>query len=68
MVGVNTGESNVKLTLYNMLGREIIAHINEQLNAGTYEAEWNAVNSTSGVYYRLTAGDFKAVKKMGLVK
>ncbi|MND00539.1 hypothetical protein D3C83_191920 [compost metagenome] len=52
-----------------MLGREMETLVNEQLNAGTYEADWNAANYSSGLYfYRLEAGEFSEIKKMILVK
>lgn len=61
--------SKVKLTVYDILGREITSLVNEQLNPGTYEVDWNASDYSSGVYYYvLKAGDFKEVKKMVVVK
>jgi len=60
---------NVKLTIYDMLGREIETLVNEPLNAGRYEVVFDASKYTSGVYYyRLNAGEFVETKKMILVK
>jgi len=60
---------NVKLTIYDMLGREVETIVNEQLNAGSYEVVFDASKYTSGVYYyRLNAGEFVETKKMILVK
>jgi len=60
---------NVKLTIYDMLGREVETIVNEQLNAGSYEVNWEGTKYTSGVYYyRLNAGEFVETKKMILVK
>ncbi len=60
---------DVKLIIYDMLGREVSALVNERLNPGTYEVEWNANNYTSGVYYyKITSGDYTDSKKMVLVK
>jgi hypothetical protein len=57
------------LVLFDILGKEIQTLINEKLQPGTYEVEWNASNYPSGVYfYSLTAGDFKETKKMILIK
>jgi photosystem II stability/assembly factor-like uncharacterized protein len=64
------------LVVYDMLGREISTLVNEQLNAGTYEADWQADKFSSGVYYyKLTVrqagsstGDFTETKKMILMK
>jgi photosystem II stability/assembly factor-like uncharacterized protein len=59
----------VTLKIYDALGKEIITLINEELNAGIYNATWNAENLSSGVYiYSLKAGDVKLVKKMNLIK
>ena len=61
--------ANVKLTIYDMLGREIETLVNEQLNAGRYEVAFDGTKYTSGVYYyRLNAGEFVETKKMILVK
>ena len=43
--------SFAKVVVYDLLGREVVTLVNEQLNAGTYEAEWNATNYPSGIYY-----------------
>jgi hypothetical protein len=60
---------NVKLTVYDMLGREVAVLVNEKVNAGTYDVQFNGTNVASGVYfYRLEAGSFTDVKKMTLVK
>jgi len=60
---------NVKLTIYDMLGREVETIVNEHLNAGSYEVNWDGKKYTSGVYYyRLNAGEFVETKKMILVK
>lgn len=61
--------SFVTLKVYDMLGREISSLVSEQMQAGTYKVDWNAVNASSGIYfYTITAGDFKETKKMMLVK
>ena len=57
------------LVIYDVLGRELEIIVNEQLNAGTYEADWNADKYSSGVYYyTLKAGDYVNTKKMILLK
>jgi len=59
----------VRLTVYDITGREVITLVNEQLSSGTYKVDWNASNQPSGVYiYRLVAGDYSDVKKMILLK
>lgn len=62
-------ESNVNLSIYNILGELTSTLVNEQLKAGYYEYEFNAANFTSGVYlYRIKAGDFIDTKKIVLIK
>jgi PKD repeat protein len=61
--------SEVKLKIYDITGREIITLVNEQLKPGTYEVGWDASQYTSGVYfYRLTAGEFTDTKRMLMIK
>jgi photosystem II stability/assembly factor-like uncharacterized protein len=60
----------VKLFIYDILGREITTLVNEQLKPGTYEAEWDGSNYSSGVYfYKLSINNEQlATKKMVLIK
>lgn len=59
----------VKLIVYDMLGREVAVLVNEQLNPGTFEVDWNALNYPSGVYfYKLETEGFTETKKMILTK
>ncbi|MBN1302499.1 MAG: T9SS type A sorting domain-containing protein [Melioribacteraceae bacterium] len=61
--------SNVKLTIFNILGQKVATLVNNQLNAGTHIVRFNASLLASGVYfYGIEAGDFKAYKKMMLLK
>lgn len=61
----------ITLKVYNVLGKEVSALVNENLNGGEYEIEWNASSQPSGVYfYMMSSGDgsFTETKKMILVK
>ncbi len=59
----------VTLKVYDVLGREVATLVNEKKSPGTYEVEWNASAFSSSVYfYRLTSGDYTAVKKLLLLK
>ena len=59
----------VKLDIYDFLGRETAALVNEQLQPGTYEVEWNGSNYSSGVYfYKITSSNYIQTKKMILIK
>lgn len=58
-----------KLIIYDILGRKIKTLVNEQLNAGTYEADWDASIHSSGIYfYKLETEKFIEFKKMMLLK
>jgi hypothetical protein len=48
--------SDVKLVVYDLLGREVRVLVNERKNAGSYEVKFDASGPSSGVYfYRLQA-------------
>lgn len=59
----------VRLTIYDILGREIKILVNGYQKAGYYDVRFNAGNLASGVYfYRILAYDFAVTKKMVLLK
>ena len=59
----------VKISVYDILGKEISILANEEMNAGSYSVDWDASNYPSGVYfYKITARDYSESKKMVLVK
>ena len=64
----------VRLTVYDVLGREVKTLVSERKPAGSYRVIWNGRDESgsavpSGVYfYSLEAGGYKAVKKLLLVK
>ncbi len=61
---------DVSLIIYDMLGKKITTLVNkQQLAPGNYEVDFDGSKFASGVYfYKLEAGNYKAVKKMILVK
>lgn len=62
-------ESKVIIKVYDILGRDVVTLINDYYKPGNYEVEWNAGNFASGIYfYSITAGNFRQMKKMVLVK
>jgi hypothetical protein len=62
-------ESNVNLSIYNVLGELVSTLVDDQKKSGYYEYEFNASSLASGVYlYRIKAGDFVETKKMILMK
>jgi photosystem II stability/assembly factor-like uncharacterized protein len=61
--------SIVKLVIYDIQGRILETIVNDELSAGTYKADWNAANYSTGVYfYRLEAEGFTQTKRMLLIK
>jgi hypothetical protein len=61
--------SNVSIKVFDILGNEIATLVNEEIPAGIYEAEFDATQLTSGIYfYKLQAGPFIETKKMILLK
>jgi len=57
------------LKVYDVLGNEVATLLNEQKPAGTYKAQFDASNLSSGMYlYKLQAGSFVETKKMVLLK
>jgi hypothetical protein len=59
----------VKISVNDITGKELEVLVNEQLQAGTYQTDWNASNFSSGVYfYRLQTEDFSETKKLILLK
>lgn len=60
---------NVKLAVYDMLGKEVSVLVNKFQQAGRYEINFNAANLTSGFYfYKIISGEFISTKEMLLVK
>ena len=59
----------VKITIFDMSGREVQLLVNENLTAGVYEADFNGANLSSGTYfYKIETNSFSDTKKMILVK
>jgi hypothetical protein len=62
-------KSNIKLIIYDVLGREINTLVNGQYSPGSYEVVWNAANYSTGVYfYKLITDGYSETAKMVLVK
>jgi hypothetical protein len=57
------------LKVYNILGVEVATLVNENLNAGTFNINFDASGLSNGVYfYKLVSGEFNGIKKMMLLK
>jgi len=60
---------HAKLSVFDILGREIQILVNEALKPGKYEIEWDASAYSSGIYfYRFLTNEFSEIKKMILIK
>jgi hypothetical protein len=61
--------SDVRLSVYDMLGREVSVLVNERRDAGVHEVKFDGSNLASGVYvYRLQAGDVTQTKRLMLLR
>ncbi len=61
--------SNVTLKVYDILGREVSALVNQEINPGKYSVDWDAGNLSSGTYfYRLQTENYSETKLMVLTK
>jgi photosystem II stability/assembly factor-like uncharacterized protein len=66
---VRSQTANVKLIIYDIIGREIKILVNEQLQPGTYEVTFDGSALPSGVYfYKLETGNYTETEKMLLLK
>lgn len=60
---------NVKLTVFDITGKEVESLVNEKLSAGTYAYNFNTSNLPSGTYfYKIETDNFVETKKMVLIK
>ena len=69
----------VNLSVYDVLGNEVVTLVNEELPAGEYEVELDILNLSGGIsaksgfvsgvyFYQLKSGNFMNTKKMLLLK
>ena len=67
-------QAHVTLRIYNLQGQLVRALVDERKSPGYYRVVWNGSNDagarvSSGIYlYTITAGNFKATKKMAILK
>jgi len=61
--------SNVELKIYDLLGNEVAALVNEQKEAGSYQIQFDGSKLSNGVYfYKLQAEGVELTKKLLLLK
>ncbi len=62
-------KGNVKLAVYNLIGKEVAVLVNGLRDVGTYQVKFNPQNLTSGIYiYRLEMDNIVLSKKMIFIK
>ena len=67
-------DAQVKIRIFDILGKEVKTLVNNQQNAGFKSIQWNATNNagqpvSAGLYlYTIEAGAFRQTKKMVLLK
>jgi len=66
--------AQVRLSIYNLLGQEIVVLVDEKLSAGLHELRWDGRDKQyaivpSGMYvYRLEAGSYRGIGKLLFLK
>ena len=64
---IKTG--NVRVVVYDLLGKEVAVLLNDILQPGSYKTDFNGDRFSSGIYYyKIVTDDFTDVKKMLLIK
>jgi hypothetical protein len=60
--------SKVSLKVFNMLGQEVAVLVDEEKEAGSYQARWDASLPSGMYFYHLQAGEYQETRKMILLK
>lgn len=61
--------SSVKITIFDIAGKEVETLVNEEFQSGTYQTKWNGSKYASGIYfYKIQADNYKETKSMILIK
>jgi len=67
--GTEAAESEVRLRVYDSLGRMVASLVDGRLAAGSYAIDWDASQQPSGIYvYKLETGATPITRKMVLTK
>jgi hypothetical protein len=62
-------QGHTTIKVFDMLGREVTTLVDKDMAAGRYDIQFHDVTLSSGVYfYTIKSGDFKATRKMILMK
>lgn len=61
--------SHINLTIYNLLGQEVITLIDQEMTSGTHQVIFDGSSLSSGIYfYRIQTTNFTDIRKMVLIK
>jgi hypothetical protein len=61
--------SLVRLSVFDILGREVVVLVNEEKEPGFHDATWTTKGMASGIYYySMIAGEFHDAKRMILLR
>ena len=61
--------SIIKISIYDILGKEIKTILNKEISEGIYEMSFDAGDLKSGTYFcRMTADGFSDVKRISVLK
>jgi hypothetical protein len=64
-----SGSTNVKLIVYDMLGKIVDVLADSYMEKGSYSINYTNKNLSSGIYfYEFQAGNYRDIKKMTLIK
>lgn len=59
----------LKVTVFDMVGKEVAVLYNNNINAGSFVLDWNAQNSPSGIYFfRVETPEMITTRRMVLLK
>jgi len=59
----------VMISIYDILGRQVIELVNTEQQAGYHQVIWNGSNNASGLYFvKMTAGSYVNTQKLMLMK
>lgn len=62
-------DSQVKLTVYNLLGGQVAELVNGHQKAGNHQVRFDASHLANGVYfYTIAAGEYRTTRKMLFIK
>jgi photosystem II stability/assembly factor-like uncharacterized protein len=62
-----SGESEVRVVIYNILGQHVRTLVNEYQNAGRYQVTFDAGNLSSGLYIYVVKTDTQTIQKRMLL-